>query len=201
MSELIQRAYALLTVKAVDDEARSITGIATTPTPDRLGDIVDPEGAEFKLPLPLLWQHDSRQPVGHVTAAKVTGEGIDIKAQFVKIDEEGTLKNRLDEAWLSVKSGLVKGLSIGFKPIESSRLEDSFALRFIKWMWLELSVVTIPANQDATITAVKAMDNGVLEGLALKRTAPVTPGGKPREPVILRKPPAVYPIRVVSRGE
>ena len=54
----MDRAYAVLEVKSVDVDARIIEGFATTPTTDRNGDIVDPAGAEFTLPMPLLWQHD-----------------------------------------------------------------------------------------------------------------------------------------------
>jgi hypothetical protein len=78
----MDRAYSLLTLKAVDEDRRIITGVATTPTPDRTDDIVEPDGAEFKLPLPLVWQHDSRQPIGHVTRAKVTSDGIEIQARI-----------------------------------------------------------------------------------------------------------------------
>ena len=70
----MKRAYSTFQVKNIDNEQRMIEGIATTPTPDRMGDIVEPDGAEFKMPIPLLWQHDSHEPVGHVTRAKVTSE-------------------------------------------------------------------------------------------------------------------------------
>jgi hypothetical protein len=46
------RAYSLFEIKAVNDEEGVIEGIASTPTTDRMGDIVEPKGAEFKLPLP-----------------------------------------------------------------------------------------------------------------------------------------------------
>ncbi|KUL94316.1 phage capsid protein [Bosea sp. WAO] len=154
----MNRAYSLLTVKAVDEDAREIEGIATTPTADRTGDIVEPKGADFKLPIPLLWQHKSDKPIGHVTFAKVTDAGIVIKAKITKIDEPGALKDRLDEAWQSIKHGLVQGLSIGFQPLESARIEGSYSYRFMKWLWLELSAVTIPANWEATITAIKSVD-------------------------------------------
>ena len=68
----MNRAYSLLTLKGVDDETRTITGMASTPSPDRLNDVVEPKGAQFKLPIPFLWQHDSGQPIGHVTHAKVS---------------------------------------------------------------------------------------------------------------------------------
>lgn len=151
-----RRAYSLLTIKTVDDDERVIEGIATTPTADRAGDIVEPKGAEFKLPIPLLWQHDSREPVGWVEEAKVTDTGITVRARFAKISETGPLKDAVDKAWLSVKSGLVRGLSIGFKGLEEARIEQTWSYRYLKWLWLELSCVTIPANDEATITSVKS---------------------------------------------
>ncbi len=179
----MNRAYTLLEIKGVDEDAREITGIASTPSPDRMGDIVEPDGAEFKLPIPLLWQHDSRQPIGQVTEAKVTAKGIEIKAKLVKVDD-GPLQARLDEAWQYIKSGLVGGLSIGFSAIESARIEGTHGIRFLKWLWLELSAVTIPANGDATIQTVKSIDTAVRAatghedgGDAAKASAKATPPG------------------------
>src|SRR5690606_40870628 len=96
---MLKRAYSLLEVKAFDEEKRELTGIATTPTADRYGDVVEPKGAQFDLPIPFLWQHDASQPIGHVTKAKVTNAGIDVTVKLAKTDEPGTLKERLDEAW------------------------------------------------------------------------------------------------------
>jgi HK97 family phage major capsid protein/HK97 family phage prohead protease len=154
-----QRAYSILEVKAVNDDERVIEGIATTPETDRMGDVVDPKGAKFKLPLPLLFQHDSSQPIGHVERAKVSEDGITIRARFAKIDEPGKLKDRLDEAWQSVKSGLVRGLSIGFRAIDDPKpIKGTFGLLFDSWEWLELSAVVVPANAGASITAIKSAD-------------------------------------------
>lgn len=158
----MDRAYTLLSIKSIDEDKRIIEGIATTPSVDRAGDVVEPKGAEFKLPIPLLWQHNASQPIGHVIEASVTRSGIRIRARIEKIAEAGTLKDRLDEAWQSLKSGLVRGLSIGFQSKERERIEDEdgrfSGYRFLRWAWLELSAVTIPANQDASILAVKQFD-------------------------------------------
>lgn len=153
-----ERAFSVLNIKAVDEEKRLITGIATTPTPDRMDDIVEPKGAQFTLPIPFLWQHNHEAPVGHVIAAKVTASGIDVTIQLAQIDEPGTLRDRLEEAWQSIKSGLVRGLSIGFSPIESASIDGTWGYRFLKWDWLELSAVTIPANTEANIQTVKSFD-------------------------------------------
>lgn len=155
----MNRAYSLFEIKGFDDDARELTGIATTPEPDRMGDIVEPKGAQFKLPIPLLWQHDASQPIGQVTQANITSSGINIRATLSKTDTPGALKDRLDEAWESLKIGLVKGLSIGFSPIEAAPIKDSWAQHFKTWEWLELSAVTIPANSGANIQTVKSLAN------------------------------------------
>ncbi|HDZ55380.1 MAG TPA: phage major capsid protein [Pseudomonas xinjiangensis] len=159
----MNRAYSVLNVKEVDGEQRIIRGIASTPSPDRMGDVVEPLGAKFKTPMPLLWQHQHDKPVGLVEFAAPTKEGIPFEARLPAIAEPGALKDRVDEAWQSVKSGLVTAVSIGFKAIadKAERLESG-GLRFKEWEWLELSLVTIPANAEATITQIKAIDNELL---------------------------------------
>jgi HK97 family phage prohead protease len=156
----MDRAYSTIDIKAMTDDKgkRRFSGIATTPTVDRMGDIVEPKGAAFQLPIPLLWQHDSRQPIGWVTGAKVTDDGIVVDGEVAMVDDAGTLKNRLDEAWQSMKAKLVRGLSIGFQGLETARIKDTYSLHYLKWTWLELSAVTVPANADATITSIKSAD-------------------------------------------
>lgn len=159
------KAYSTLKVKEISEngDTRTITGIASTPKQDRDNDIMDMEGAQFALPMPLLWQHKHNEPIGEVTAATVTSDGIEITATIVKIDDDGPLKNRIDEAWQSIKSGLVKGLSIGFRLLEYQYLDDSYGLHIKEWEWYELSAVTIPANPDGKITSVKNIKQAFLD--------------------------------------
>lgn len=152
----MKRAYSVLEVKSIDADSRHIRGLATTPSTDRQGDVVLPEGAVFQLPIPLLWQHDHAQPIGHVISASVTTAGIEIVAKISTITDVGRLKDRVDEAWHAIKNGLVKGLSIGFRALERRPFGDGW--KFTSWEWLELSAVTIPANADATITTIKRAD-------------------------------------------
>ena len=181
---MLHRACALFEVKSVNDDDRIIEGIATATTPDRSGDIIESSGAQFALPLPLLWQHDQKQPIGEVIAASVTPTEIRIRAKFASVAEPGRLKDRLDEAWQSIKAGLVRGLSIGWKPLEVLPVKGAaFGLHVTKWLWAELSVVTIPANVDATILRVKDLaaigraaprDGGLPIVSALKVAHPMT---------------------------
>jgi HK97 family phage prohead protease len=152
----MHRAYSVLTVKSASDGTRTFTGIATTPSTDRMGDSVDPEGAQMRLPLPLLLHHDSQKPVGVVESAKVAAAGITVVCRIAQPDEPGVLRERCDEAWHSVKAGVIRGLSIGFRALEDGVEKlRSGGLRFTALEILELSLVSIPANADATITAVK----------------------------------------------
>lgn len=183
--DLQRRAHSFLEFKDFDEDTREIRGIASTPTPDRYQDIVEPKGADYKLPLPLLWQHDSRAPVGTVTKAKATNAGIEVVMRLARTDNPGTLKDRLDEAWESVKLKLVSGLSIGFTAKEYTFIPDTGGMHFLKWDWLELSLVTIPANAEAAITAFKSMDERVALIKRLDREQQAASGLIIKEPVSL----------------
>lgn len=176
-----RHAWAVLTIKAqpeVAGQPRRFVGMATTPQVDRMGDVVDPEGAKFKLPIPLLWQHDSHLPCGNVVSAKVSKKGIEVTCEIPWIEEAGTLKNRLDEYWQSVKAGLVQGLSIGFNPDwkAAEEIEGTYGYIFKIWEWLELSLVTIPANAGSGITAVKSADMRTLAALGRSVAGQRLPG-------------------------
>lgn len=164
----INRVYSTMVLKTLDEERREISGIASTPGTDRMGDIVEPTGAEFTLPVPLLWQHDHSQPVGNVVDARVTPKGIEIKASLVKptAGMPSHLVARLEEAWQSIKTGLVRGLSIGFSPLEYAFMEEG--IRFLRWNWHELSAVTIPANAEANITSIKSFDSAACAASGMK---------------------------------
>lgn len=152
-----QIAYSLFQEKSLDDDRREISGWATTPTPDRVGDIVDPAGAKFADSIPLLWQHRHDSPIGKAFLNKPTKNGIKYRASIAKVEEDGPLKQMLDMAWQSIKAGLVPGVSIGFRPLKYDFMSEG-GIRFTEYEIYELSAVTIPANADATIQTIKAMD-------------------------------------------
>jgi HK97 family phage prohead protease len=186
----MNRSYSILTVKAVDEEQRIIQGTATTPTPDRVGDIIDPLGVKYTNPLPLLHQHDSERPVGTVTFDRPTKDGITFEARLPMIAEAGPLKDRVDTAWGEVKAGLIRAVSIGFRAIEFAFMETG--IRYMETEVLELSLVSVPANAEAKISVVKSIDAPLLaatgkEPQASDRpTPPGASGKKSVKPVSLR---------------
>lgn len=168
------RAHALMQIKRADQEARRISGIASTPALDRQGDVLDPAGATFKLPFPLLMGHDHGQPIGEVIDARTTPKGIWISAQ---IAPEGT-SARIDEAWRLIRAGLIKGLSVGFIGRDYEVMKNG-GRRFTEWEIIELSAVTVAANQEAEILEVKR--------LAEAQEKQVDAGAFPRFPRSLSK--------------
>lgn len=195
-----RRAYSYLHIKAVNEEKRIIRGVATTPAVDRVGDVVEPMGVKFQNPMPFLWQHDAGKPIGTVKFDDPTEDGITFEAELPVIEEAGTLKDRVDEAWQSIKLGLVRAVSIGFKAIEYAFIEGTNGIRFIESEVFELSAVTIPAQPEAVMTSIKNMDaagvaiiksfdpNAPAATGTIERPAKTSPGasGKSHKPVNLR---------------
>lgn len=155
----MNRAFVALEIKALDDDARQIEGWATTPDVDRMGDIVLPKGAEYKLPIPFLLDHDHSQVVGEVERVEVSDKGIKFFAHIKKIAEEGEAKALCDKAWSFIKNGLRKAVSIGFRPLDFDVLPNG-GLKFTSWEWYELSAVGIPAQPSAVITGTKSYSLG-----------------------------------------
>jgi uncharacterized protein len=185
--KLQTHAWVTLTTKDLDEQQRLITGTASTPVTDRQADVMDPKGAVFSLPLPLLWQHDVRRPIGHVTKARVDDGGIEVVAQIQKgIDY-------IDEAWELIKRELVRGLSIGFRALEFAQIKETFGVHYTKWEWLELSAVTVAANQDASISSIKALDLPHLRALTSNAPQRVVrldsppPAGVGAKPFVIRR--------------
>ena len=184
----MNRAFAVLEIRETGSRngKRTFNGVATSIATDSYGDVVESMGAEFDLPVPLLWQHDARDPIGWVTRAKASKKQIDVEVEVAEVTDNEDLSKRLAVAWSYIKNKLVRGLSIGFTPIESARIEGTYGYHFTKWKWLELSAVTIAANQDASITAIRSADAKLR---ALSGTL------QRRQPTIRRASPVGDPLR------
>lgn len=157
MTALANRAYAVIQVKAMDEEKRTFTGWATTPALDRVGDTINPLGAKFTNPLVLLHQHKYDQPIGQVTFGKPTAKGIQFSAQIPDVLEPGPLRDRVNTAWGEIKYGLVRAVSIGFRAIKYAFTEDG-GVDYQEVEIYEMSSVSIPALPEAIITSVKSMN-------------------------------------------
>lgn len=153
----MNKAFGAFEIKSIDEDKRTFTGIASTPNQDQAKDIMVPSGAKFSLPMPLLFHHDHKSPIGQVTHAKVTEKGIEVEIYLPKIEEDGALKRRIDEAYQSLKHNLIKGLSVGFLPNwDDAEMIKGGGIKFNDWEFYELSLVTIPCNRESETDFSKA---------------------------------------------
>lgn len=107
---------------------------------------------------PLLWQHDQAEPIGPITSLKEDKKGLVLEADLM-MDLPTAQK-----AHTLAQKKLVRGLSIGFLvPKGGSQWRDD-GVRVLKTIDLkEVSLVTIPQNPLAEVTAVKtALESGEL---------------------------------------
>jgi len=107
--------------------------------------------AKGKMPK-LLWQHDTRQPIGVWTSMSEDGHGLLLNGKLTKGVQCA------DEAYALLKDGALDGLSIGYQTVDAEYDSDLGIRSLNKLNLMEISIVTIPMNDAAGITAVKAAD-------------------------------------------
>jgi HK97 family phage prohead protease len=138
---------------AVDDEAMTCTAILSTPTPDRVGDVVVPGGVDLtnynRNPVVLLHhQSDTSLPIGRceVTIDRVNNRLVG-RITFAKDNPQAV------QAWKLVKAGMLSAVSIGFAPLSPPVLLPGGGQRFDRWELLEISIVSIPCNPQCLVTS------------------------------------------------
>lgn len=165
-SEHVVKAFS--TDIKVGDKDRSVTAKISTVSVDRDGDVLLPQGANFKEfeknPVVFLGHDYFTLPIGKCTAIKRDDNAIYAKTVFAeRPDDYPADKEWVPDTLLSLyKQGVMNGFSVGFVPVEQRPASDADVKKFgagakrvfSKWKVLEYSAVALPANQDAVATAV-----------------------------------------------
>lgn len=108
----------------------------------------------------LLWQHDMTMPIGVFTEVKETSEGLYVKGKLPK--EDTFVSGRVVP---QMKVGSVTKMSVGFTIKSKNDIFFENGIRFIKKVTLwEVSLVTIPANNSADVTAMKSIADIISKG-------------------------------------
>jgi hypothetical protein len=123
-------------------------GVLTSTRRDRDGDVLETKGAEVDPLMPLLWQHIPMQPVGKFMGLLHRSDEL-LPCHFGICD----VPLGRDAAVL-VEYGALR-LSHGFTPVEFEPIKDkdSPGWRVKRFKIREASLVSIPSNEDAEITA------------------------------------------------
>ena len=144
------------TPPTTDGKIASITieGYASTNDADRHGDIVPASVWEagiknyLKNPV-ILAYHDHSEPIGRMVEHKVDGKGLWVKARISAAAEE---------VYNLVKDGVLTAFSIGFRIVDAE-YNSAAELFVVKELELhEISVVSVPANQNTLFSLSKAFD-------------------------------------------
>lgn len=146
----------------------SIEATITTQTIDRDGEVLISQGmdaSEYEKNPVVFYNHDYAQPIGKISDIRRGDGKIDATIQFAQRPEgfEGSYFPEFVESL--VEQGIVKGISVGFVPLEGgtrrasskdqSDYGDEVKTVFSKWKLLEVSVAPLPANGDALVQSVR----------------------------------------------
>lgn len=171
-----------LTVTKLDElQDRTIRFVISTNDLDRDGDILDPKGCDIenfmKNPVFLPFHDYDKFPLGKVVGIEKGDDGIRADVYFPTVEELSTDAGNASEhaktvdfAYHCYKMGMLSAVSVGF--YTRKRTDNVIT----EWELLEFSAVSLPANQNALVEAVKSL------GMSLKSddTPPEPPA--PAEP-------------------
>ncbi len=176
-----------LIVRDISEQTKSFTICASSDRPDRSKDVVIQEGLSWTS-----WLKNPVVPWGHqyqnIPVAKGSGspwiekEG-DISKTFVRMtmgshDEATKIFN-------AIREGLIRSASIGFISRQSEKIEISSddedehpfqnPRKYVRADILEVSLVTLPMNSDATMSLKAMVNNGQLPPFVIESYDSLSP--------------------------
>ena len=135
-----------------------IAGYANTITKDRAGDVVTAEawakGVENYRKNPvMLYQHKHDCPIGRIEKIVVDKKGIYVEGAVSDAAEKNHGIHTL------IKDGALKSFSVGFRVKDGkyNRNDDSMTITDVEL--LEISIVSVPCNQDSLFSIRKGFDS------------------------------------------
>ena len=135
-----------------------IAGYANTITKDRAGDVVTAEawakGVENYRKNPvMLYQHKHECPIGRIEKIVVDKKGIYVEGAVSEAAE------KIHGIQTLINDGALKSFSVGFRVKDGkyNRNDDSMTITEVEL--LEISVVSVPCNQDSLFSIRKGFDS------------------------------------------
>jgi HK97 family phage prohead protease len=153
--------YIVKRAKSKKKQSEKVSFIASTSSPDRYGDVINQKGwitDNYRKNPVVLLNHDSSQlPIGRGNVS-IRNDQLVIDVEF---DDEDP---RAQEVKRKAQNGFMNAVSVGFRPLESTSRSDlpkdnkyygTRGMYYSKAELLEVSIVTIPANGEATMLEQK----------------------------------------------
>lgn len=138
-------------VTATNKIRKTVDFVASTSGKDRNGDEIRQDGwilKNFRKNPVHLWAHDSRGlPIGKAIKTVMEKDRLIQRIQYVPV-AGFDLPQVVFEL---VEAGTLRGISVGFLPLEFDFMENGGGRIFIRQELLETSTVPIPSNADALV--------------------------------------------------
>jgi len=150
----MDRLYTKAEIKEKDAEV--FTAVASSEVEDRQGEVVLQNGWDlknFKKNPILLYMHDHTKPIGKAT--RVWIDKTANKLMFKGFISEATEELRGYKQLMA--DGILNSFSVGFRPLEM----DGNSI--VKSELFEISLVSVPANPEARLLAVKSLEDAGFE--------------------------------------
>ncbi len=128
--------------------ARQIRVIVSTPTPDRVKDVLEPGGVDvsaYRANPIVLADHDRTSPIG-TAEIEIKSDRVEAVVTFAPAGAS----SKADEYCALAKAGVLNTVSPGFIEKEAAPIKGG-GVHITRWELLELSLVTVPCNAEATV--------------------------------------------------
>jgi HK97 family phage prohead protease/HK97 family phage major capsid protein len=153
MKNKVLHLNSAFSIKQQDDSSVYIEGYASTNDVDRHGDVVPTavweKGMTNYLRNPIvLAYHDHSNPIGRMVEHKTDSKGLWIKARISTAAKQFQL----------IKDGILTAFSIGFRVLDAEYNSAAEVFLIKELELVEISVVSVPANQNTIFDLSKAFD-------------------------------------------
>ena len=139
-----------------EDGGLDIKGSASTNSLDRAGDVIE-SGAwtkggleNFKNNPVILFNHNYDRPIGRAKEIGVSENGLELTARISK--SAGEIKDL-------IKDGVLGAFSVGFKVKDAEYVTETDGYTIKDAELFEVSVVSVPCNQNAVFSLAKSFDS------------------------------------------
>jgi len=146
-----------------EDGKLTVAGYASTSSEDRAGDIIPMSAWEDKSALEnylknpiILFQHDHDEPIGKMVDYQVDDTGLFVEIEIFNVDQR---------VYKLVKEGVLKAFSVGFRMKDYKYDQEKGVFIITELELFEISVVSIPCNQDSTFSLKKSMKDSDFQAL------------------------------------
>lgn len=153
----LSAAFTAKAANSDEDAPLVIKGFANTVNKDRAGDVIPKDAWLGKNAMPnyeknpiILAFHNHAMPIGKMISYDVNDQGLEIEAEISKA---------AGAVYELIKDGILKTFSVGFRCLDAEWKKDEDIYLIKELELFEISVVSVPCNQDSVFSVSKSLNN------------------------------------------